>query len=65
MIVIAHRLSTVKRADTIVLIDQGRVAEMGSHNELISRRGIYWRMIESQSLDLIEDEDVVATAASN
>jgi ABC-type multidrug transport system fused ATPase/permease subunit len=65
MIVIAHRLSTVKRADTIVLIDQGRVAEMGSHNELINSRGIYWRMIESQSLDLIEDDDVVATETAN
>jgi ABC-type multidrug transport system fused ATPase/permease subunit len=57
MIVIAHRLSTVKRADTIILLDKGRVAETGSHNELIGRRGIYWQMIESQSLDLIEDDE--------
>ena len=57
MIIIAHRLSTVRRADTIMLIDRGRIAEMGSHNELISKRGIYWQMIESQSLSLIDDED--------
>jgi ABC-type multidrug transport system fused ATPase/permease subunit len=57
MIVIAHRLSTVRRADTIMLIDQGRIAEMGSHNELISKQGIYWKMIESQSLTLIEDDE--------
>jgi ABC-type multidrug transport system fused ATPase/permease subunit len=56
MIVIAHRLSTVRRADNIILIENGRVAEMGKHNELINRRGMYWRMIEAQSLDLIEDE---------
>ena len=65
MIVIAHRLSTVRRADTIVLVEKGRVAETGSHNELINRRGTYWRMIDSQSLDLIEgDEDVSAVSAN-
>jgi ABC-type multidrug transport system fused ATPase/permease subunit len=57
MIVIAHRLSTVRRADTILLVDHGRIAEMGNHNELISKRGIYWQMIESQSLALIEDDE--------
>ncbi|WP_369722506.1 ABC transporter ATP-binding protein [Bradyrhizobium sp. LLZ17] len=57
MIVIAHRLSTVRRADTIMLIDRGHVVEVGSHNELIARRGRYWNMIESQSLDLVEDEE--------
>jgi subfamily B ATP-binding cassette protein MsbA len=61
MIVIAHRLSTVKRADTIVLIENGRVAEIGNHNELINKQGIYWRMIDSQSLDLIGDDEVVPT----
>jgi ATP-binding cassette, subfamily B, bacterial MsbA len=65
MIVIAHRLSTVRRADTIVLIENGRVAEMGSHNELINKRGTYWRMIDSQSLDLIEDDEVVPTEPAN
>jgi ATP-binding cassette, subfamily B, bacterial MsbA len=65
MIVIAHRLSTVRRADTIILIENGRVAEVGNHNELISRHGMYWRMIESQSLDLIEDnEDTPVASAS-
>jgi ABC-type multidrug transport system fused ATPase/permease subunit len=61
MIVIAHRLSTVRRADTIILIDKGRVAESGSHNELISRRGLYWQMIESQSLELIEEDESSST----
>jgi ABC-type multidrug transport system fused ATPase/permease subunit len=63
LIVIAHRLSTVRRADTIIVLDQGRVAEMGSHNELIAMRGTYWQMIESQSLGLVDEpEEASATA---
>jgi subfamily B ATP-binding cassette protein MsbA len=65
MIVIAHRLSTVRRADTIILLEHGRVAEMGSHNELINSRGIYWRMIDSQSLDLVEDNEDVSIVSAN
>jgi ABC-type multidrug transport system fused ATPase/permease subunit len=63
-IVIAHRLSTVRRADTIVVLDQGRVAEMGSHNQLIAKRGTYWQMIEAQSLGMVDEaeEEAAATA---
>lgn len=55
VIAIAHRLSTVRLADSIVVVDQGAVVEVGSHNDLIARGGFYARMIESQSLDLVED----------
>jgi ATP-binding cassette, subfamily B, bacterial MsbA len=65
MIVIAHRLSTVRRADTIVLIENGRVAEMGAHDELINSRGIYWRMINSQSLELVEDSEGPSVVSAN
>lgn len=60
MIVIAHRLSTVRRADTIFLLEGGRVVEAGNHNDLIRKRGLYWEMIESQALDLIDDDEASA-----
>ena len=44
VIVVAHRLSTIRRADTIAVIDAGRVAEYGTHDELIARRGHYWAL---------------------
>lgn len=50
-VVIAHRLSTIHNADKIVVIDQGRIAEQGTHNELMERGGIYKHLIEMQSLE--------------
>ncbi len=44
MIIIAHRLSTVREADKIVVLDQGRIAEVGSHQELLEKHGIYHRL---------------------
>ena len=43
-IIIAHRLSTIREADKIVVLDSGRIVEMGSHDELLSQRGIYHRL---------------------
>ena len=46
--VIAHRLSTVRQADVIMVLENGKVAELGTHDELLERHGIYARMYESQ-----------------
>lgn len=48
VIVVAHRLSTVRDADNIVVLDKGRVAEEGTHEELTARRGIYYKLVKNQ-----------------
>jgi ATP-binding cassette subfamily B protein len=47
-LVIAHRLSTVRRADRVLVIDGGRVIETGRHDELVARDGLYRRLVERQ-----------------
>jgi ATP-binding cassette subfamily B protein/subfamily B ATP-binding cassette protein MsbA len=46
--VIAHRLSTVTHADMIVAMDQGRVVEVGTHEQLMAREGFYYQMVDRQ-----------------
>lgn len=50
LIVIAHRLSTVKRADCIIVLKDGTVAEQGSHAELMEKGGVYRHLVEVQSI---------------
>ncbi len=47
-VVIAHRLSTVQRADTILVMHKGHLREMGSHQQLLAHRGIYWKLYQLQ-----------------
>ncbi|MBA0550958.1 hypothetical protein Golob_021865, partial [Gossypium lobatum] len=49
VIVIAHRLSTIQAADRIVVMDGGQIAEMGSHNELLHKNGLYARLTRRQT----------------
>lgn len=48
VLVIAHRLSTVRSADRIVILKQGRIAEIGDHQDLMSRKGEYYRLYQTQ-----------------
>ena len=49
-IVIAHRLSTVKHADEIIVLDQGNIVEQGTHTELIAKNGLYKNLVELQQV---------------
>ena len=49
--VIAHRLSTVRRADRIVVIENGAIADIGTHDDLMTRLGTYRRLYELQFAD--------------
>ena len=50
-IVIAHRLSTIQRADRILVMHKGRLREIGTHQELLAQRGIYWKLYQLQYKD--------------
>ncbi len=50
-IIVAHRLSTIQNADRIVVLHRGRIREMGSHQELLRLKGIYWRLYQLQYKD--------------
>ena len=47
-LVIAHRLSTVRNADKIIVLDQGRIVETGNHEELLQRNGLYSQLYQRQ-----------------
>jgi ATP-binding cassette subfamily B protein len=51
VVVIAHRLSTVRDADKIVVLDKGRVIEEGNHEQLLEMKGSYYNLVKNQ-LDL-------------
>ena len=50
-IMIAHRLSTVQRANKIIVMHKGKVREIGSHQQLLANRGIYWKLYQLQYKD--------------
>ncbi|XP_029961299.1 ABC-type oligopeptide transporter ABCB9 [Salarias fasciatus] len=64
VLVIAHRLSTVEKADNIIVIDRGRVAEQGSHSQLMAAAGLYCKLVQRQVLG-IETGDEVLNKSEN
>jgi ATP-binding cassette subfamily B multidrug efflux pump len=50
-VIIAHRLSTIQRSDKIIAMHKGQVREMGTHQELLTQRGIYWKLYQLQYKD--------------
>jgi ATP-binding cassette subfamily B protein len=59
-VVIAHRLSTIQRADKIIVMHKSRLREMGTHQQLLAQRGIYWKLYQLQ----YKDQEVPSAPAS-
>ncbi|NCW90267.1 MAG: ATP-binding cassette domain-containing protein, partial [Rhodocyclales bacterium] len=55
-IAIAHRLSTLRKADRLIVLDRGQIIEEGSHDELMIKNGTYRRMVETQARQEAEDK---------
>ena len=60
-LIIAHRLSTVQRADKIIVMHKGQVREMGTHQELLAHRGVYFKLYQLQ----YKDQEIDVTRASS
>ena len=60
-VIIAHRLSTIQRADKIIVMHKGKVREVGSHQQLLAQRGIYYKLYQLQ----YKDQEVFAPAAGD
>ncbi|MFN3311675.1 MAG: ABC transporter ATP-binding protein, partial [Thermomonas sp.] len=53
---IAHRLSTLRKADRLVVMERGRIVEVGPHDELMARQGAYWRLYQAQLRNVDQEE---------
>ena len=62
---IAHRLRTISDSDTIIVLDQGAVAESGNHDELLARHGLYYDLWSEQVASVTADADEATSAHVN
>jgi ATP-binding cassette subfamily B protein len=60
-LIIAHRLSTIQRADKIIVMHKGKVREIGTHQQLLAQRGIYYKLYQLQ----YKDQEVTTPASSS
>jgi ATP-binding cassette subfamily B protein len=58
-LIIAHRLSTIQRADKIIVMHKGKVREMGTHQELLTHRGVYYKLYQLQ----YKDQEIAGSAS--
>lgn len=65
ILVVAHRLSTVEKADNIVVIDRGRVAEQGPHSQLMASGGLYSKLVQRQLLAIETGAELLHPAESS
>ena len=64
-LMIAHRLSTLRKANKIIVVDAGKIIEFGSHDELMALKGKYYRLIKIQSMNKTEDGLVIPSDDEN
>lgn len=50
VVVVAHRLSTVRNADNIIVLSHGKIVEQGTHNDLVAAKGVYFELVRNQLL---------------
>ena len=48
VVIVAHRLSTVKKANNIIVLEKGKIIEEGKHQELVKNRGVYYKLVKDQ-----------------
>ena len=63
MLIIAHRLATVKNCDVIIVLDKGEIVEQGTHEELLEKQGEYYRLWEMQQGNFVAKNDFVEKEA--
>jgi len=63
-IVIAHRLSTIQNADVIIVLEAGKIVEMGTHQDLMAKDRVYAHMVDAQAMALSQDENLSPLALS-